>query len=147
MRYLKCSSFGILKFVVLTACATKQPLTGDISSKTVSGAFKPGSEIVIFTRSGYQHLVKVTSIEKDYLTGTIKIDEEHRTSWQETRFSYPEIERIEPVTEPGLAKKSGDVAKGAGAAVAGGGIIIVGYVALYALYTVLTFHIVKGLAF
>lgn len=130
---------SVLLIFTLAACTTMQPITGDLTKENITNVVKPGNEIVIFTKTGYQHSIKVSSVTEDYIIGAKILEEEHQYLGEEEQFKLEDIERID-TRKPSAAAKVG------GTAAAGGAIILL-YAVSYAIVTVFIFEIVGALAF
>jgi hypothetical protein len=72
-----------LMFLLASGCTTMQPLKEDMSREEIVNAIKPGDEVNIVTKSGDQHLIKVSSITEDNISG------------EKNEFEFEDIEKIE----------------------------------------------------
>ena len=139
LQHLKYLLISVLIFFSIAACTTMQPLTGDLSRENIASLIKPGSDVIVITKTGERHSIKVSSITEDRIIGTTILEEERQYSAEEEQFRFEDIDRIE-------TRKPGSAAKVVGTAAGVGGIVVL-YAISYVIYTAIIFEVVKALAF
>lgn len=69
MQQSKDTSIAILLLFTLAGCTTMQPLGNELSKVEIAEAIEVGDQIKIVTMSGGQHLVRVSTITEERVTG------------------------------------------------------------------------------
>lgn len=118
-------SILILSLLSLMSCTTMRPLDVNLGRDELTDSVSPGDVVRLTTRSGEQHVIRVSAITADEISG------------EDLVFELEDIEKIE-VREPTIADKAADVGVVGAATVA--------VIAFYALiFAVVDYFVAAGL--